>query len=650
MSRGNEGASDWLLHISEKSGRSVDEVQGVLARFGVHAAPVKATPSRLTIMRIAFSGRKHGVAEPSEFSFEWAGLKPGLWALATDRNLRGKSSVIEVLKWLLRGSPPTNLQDDVRSWIRSATLEFELSGGRYGVFLNQEDQRCAGRLLYYRDEGRQATVAEFESESDFHNTMCSFFTEKLDLGVITAWREKGGAVTHDWSALSGVLSIGTDYQSLLGDTFQDGLASRLLQMYLGLPWVPTLSATNTALQGLKAERVAHDRRLEERRNERQKRIDELKKELDTKEGRLRELPEPAAVRAARAAAGTDLIAAQAEQRRVSNLLGEAQEELRDAEAAYHQDRRALLEVQESAEAEAVFRLLEPTACPRCEAEVTEERRRRERREHECSVCGEHMSAEDDRAAALKALEDAVRASSHARKRAAGRVEALEVELDRLRGELLRLDARCTQLEEELSTYSTRLALEAEILMLRGRLDEASSEPNEPGESSGRADDASVLDAVQKVTEGRIQGLKDDLLDAVSARLVMLAKDFGMPLISGAKLRGNATLLITKGGISTSYSKLTKGEQLRVKVATVLAMMFVAEERGVGRHPGLLLVDSPKAQEVADADFDHLVAGIEQAVRELPYIQVVVASTPASALANRVPEGRMRCATGDDYLW
>ncbi len=645
-----ERPSGWISEVANKADLDEAEVRELLARLGVRAAPVKAAPARLGLTRVMFSGVKVVEDKPSEFEFDWDGLGPGLWALATDRNLRGKSSVIEVVKWLLRGSAPGNLQEDVRSWIRRARLEFTLSGTGYVVDLNQVDGRCFGTMTRQIDHERFTTIAEFKSEAEFRDTMCSFFTEKLDLGVVTAWREKSGTVVHDWTALSGALAIGTDYSSLLGDTFKDGLASRLLQMYLGLPWVPTLSAARTGIQRLRADEASRQKDIETRQREQQERVTKRREELASKEAELSQMPDPAALRSARADAGAELTAARAKERKLEDALKEAAAEHRLAEAAYHSDRRELVQVQEAGEAEAVFRLLDPDSCPRCETAITDERRKKERRDHECSVCGEHVSADDERDALLAALEQAVKASRAARKKAAGRVRQLEDELKALASTVGQLDARCTDLELQLSGYEKRLALEAEVMMLRGRLQEALSEGSADDDGDPNAREMAVLVAVEKVTTAKVRGLREHLLSAVSNRLVSLAKSFGMPQISAADLKGNANLPITKGGAKTSYSKLTEGEKLRVKVATILAMISVAEEHGVGRHPGLLLVDSPKAQEVTDEDFDHLIAGLEQAVADLPHIQVVVASTPAAALRERIPEANMRCAEGDDYLW
>jgi hypothetical protein len=124
----------------------------------------------------------------------------------------------------------------------------------------------------------------------------------------------------------------------------------------------------------------------------------------------------------------------------------------------------------------------------------------------------------------------------------------------------------------------------------------------------------------------------------------------MHSLSKAQLRGNAVLLLTKGGAETSFSKVTKGERLRLKVATVLAMIQVGERRGVGRHPGWIMIDSPAAQEIAPEDLRELLSGLNDVRDELPHLQIFVAGITSNAMIESIPESHRRQATNGGYLW
>jgi hypothetical protein len=153
-----------------------------------------------------------------------------------------------------------------------------------------------------------------------------------------------------------------------------------------------------------------------------------------------------------------------------------------------------------------------------------------------------------------------------------------------------------------------------------------------------------------VTETRVKSVQADLLDAVSKQIVAYARRFGLDALSDAELKGNLNLPLVKGGQHTSYSKVTDGEKLRLKVATVLAMISVAEAHGVGRHPGLLMIDSPGAQEVSPQDLEELIAGLEEVSKEFKHLQVFIAALASPAIRNHVPSDRLKYAAGDAALW
>ena len=122
------------------------------------------------------------------------------------------------------------------------------------------------------------------------------------------------------------------------------------------------------------------------------------------------------------------------------------------------------------------------------------------------------------------------------------------------------------------------------------------------------------------------------------------------MLEEVKLNTNASLLLTKGGEPTSFSKVTAGERLRLRIATAVALLRVGRERGLGRHPGLLIVDSPAAEEVSPDDLTAVLSELQAISRETEGLQIIIGSANASAIVDRLGEQWCRSATGDDYLW
>jgi len=61
------------------------------------------------------------------------------------------------------------------------------------------------------------------------------------------------------------------------------------------------------------------------------------------------------------------------------------------------------------------------------------------------------------------------------------------------------------------------------------------------------------------------------------------------------------------------------------------------------------VDSPAAEEIPESDLRVMLHAMTEVARETD-IQVVVATTHGSMLAEVLPPGHVLVATGDDYLW
>lgn len=247
------------------------------------------------------------------------------------------------------------------------------------------------------------------------------------------------------------------------------------------------------------------------------------------------------------------------------------------------------------------------------------------------------------------LESHVKASKTAREKARQNCEACtEAESAALKRIAL-LTAEVEQLGSRLSSFGARQKLDVDVAVLEARLEEVSIDPETTTEQAN-TDEAKILKAAVDVTDKKVKEVQQTLLAEISKEIVCYAKRFGMTNLTQATLNGGAQLHVITGGQEASYSKCTDGEKLRLKVATVLAMIRVAESRGVGRHPGMLMIDSPGAQEVVRQDLDALISGLEEAVKEFEHLQVFIASLASPVVLGHVPKSSMRYAMGEEFLW
>ena len=649
---------EWLQAIATRSKAEAFAVERVLSAHRIQPSPVLAQPRRLVLREIEFSGEKDGVANVGAFAFLWKDLDHGLWAMLSEHNLRGKSTIIEIVRWMIRGRPSSYLQDDVRRWVHAVRLSFLLDSDEYEIIAKTQGEPI-GSLYRVRvpsdagDEPGRTVLAAFATDGEFEAVMADFFMRAFSMDPISSWRlgqdDGGQSVTHSWVAFSGAMFIGTNYEVLLGDMpVTAGITSRLMQMYLGVPWVSTLATAKTACQIVEQTVQASTRRNEQGYEAAKTRIASIRAQLAEKRAELAKIPSDEAVRNAIDADVTELANVRCQERLMVEHAERAVAALRELTTAHQEDRRDLQTHIDSMSATAVFRRLEPKCCPRCDHTISKAKKELESSSHSCSVCGESITNSEDGEAIKVQLQERVSASKAAVALASAKKEEAENELAVLRGKVDFLQSRLESASKELGSAVRRQEAAMAVAVLEGRLEEASISP--VAQVDDRSDELKILTAVVAETEARVKAVRDGLLTDVSARLVEYAKAFGMENLSEASLKGNATLSLVKGGVPTSYSKVTEGEKLRLKVAAVLAMIEIAEARGIGRHPGLLMIDSPAAQEVSPVDVEHLIAGLQKVSTKLPHLQVFVAGISSKAITDHIPKANRREVTGNAFLW
>jgi hypothetical protein len=642
-----DGTASWIANIAARSGADEATVEEVLDRRRIKASPAMTRPRRLTLKTIAFSGEKHGTLTEGAFDFAWGDLEPGLYAILSDGNLKGKSSILHVARWLLRGSPAEGLQPDVKAWIKKASLQFALNETTYEVRLDDPEQGIGALLQSV--EKTWTEVARFASTAEFKSTMSTFFLRELGLDALPTWNDDlGKEVLQDWAALSGALSMGPTFGSLLGEVNMSGLPTRLMQMYLGLPWVSTYCAAHVAKSVLEREETERTRRHEEAQREQTTRLLQLEGHLGSARDDLAKLPALADYQTQYSAASAALLKAQGEQRVAREAVDTAKATLAQVEEVECADRRRVVEITDIIAAGRIFRALDPKCCPRCDALVTDARRKHEEAANACAMCGETMHADEDGKDALIAARETAAASKAAATAHRGFCRDAERRSTKADEEVARCNTGVAALESVLRAGDRRGELTLTVARLEARIEEI-RRPVAPPSTTQVIEMAIVAEAVEEC-RARVKEKQEALLTDVSAQIVAYARRFGMPQLSEAKLKGNASLEIVKGGKSTTFSAVTVGEKLRLKIATVLAILKSGERRGIGRHPGLLFIDSPGAQELVDDNLEDLMRELKGVSKELQHLQVFVAAVASAPMLAHVDKDRVLRKQGEDWMW
>jgi len=640
------------------------DVDGVMAAHAVPRAAVPAGGRSLRVLRLRVAGTKAGVPGPGPFDTT---LRfPDGVVVAVAPNLRGKTSMLEILCWCLRGSP-RELQADVKVWLAAVDCDVLLNGAPVGIRLSLSAGRIvAATVLQADDEAVLEAVAASgpnvrvlataSSDEDYEAAMEALMLDRLGLEPLMNFvASTGGVQTHTWPTYFGALypPAGGD-RVLIGETAFGGLAGRLLQVFLDLPGAAVLTRVKAAAAAFgpadtaaaAAQARAEWQAASDARAAQQGRLDAARQALmvlDSAAGGARSASQAAA----------DIAS-------LSGRLADAAADLRGLQAVLAQARAARIadqrRVNDAAEAVAAGRLfhgLDPQSCPRCETPVTKERRAAETNEHACAVCTSPLADDVEPVADGEheaELANAVAASARAEDAASRAVADAEAEAEGLRRGLAAAEAELRAARDASST-AARAAAEREIAQAEGALQvlpvPADDPPAPPDDTAGR-----ILAALAFELEADLRLASDGMFDELGREVADLAAKFGMASVEEIAIDRRSVMKIRKGGAGpSSFGAQSPGERLRLRIATVAALLRVGARRGVGTHPGLVLLDSLRAEEIQDADAEALLDELVSVAADTPGLQLITTTQDASLPLGRLPAASILAPPdGADWLW
>jgi hypothetical protein len=685
-----------------------DQVEQILTDAGVATSATTGIPVRLRVRRVHVIGTKvlnaggeNADAEESglvavrsardasisvPFNLDWSPAV-GINGVGSERNLRGKSSVLHFMAWALTGRCP--LQADVLSWVEHVEVEFSIDDVPVVVTFDVDSGAPAGSALQEMMAGgakRQINLGSFSSDAEFESLMGALMLERLRLEPIAMWTNDQ-ETSHAWPAYASALAVHADrLDPVVGN--EGVLGTRMLQMFVGTSWAPARAQAATALTAVKFGRERASAKAKAAAEvaktsiavaeDRVTKAQELVESFDTAEPDLDAMFSLAATAADHARAAQEL---SFQLRMARSVATQVQDQLR----AEQLRRNATLE---DALARRFFNAMVPTVCPRCSAAVTQERRDAEGHDHECSLCTSQLDLDAYAGNILVASDvlgdtrsEMVTATADAEAERAGLaadepedediddedvVDALDAlqqaasdadtavakfETDLAAAEQNRLDAEAAAQVSRNGIDRARARLQAEFALARAQGALESFQQTDVPVPPGTVDEAKikVLEVADRLTGVWLKKDQDPLLVEVSKEITRLARSFGADNITSVSLKGNANMDVYKGGAKSGYGSLTNGEKLRIKLATAIALIAHGHKAGVGRHPGLLFIDSPAAEEIPADDLEIMLNAMRAAAEETT-MQIVVATTYGPMLASLLPPDNVLVATGDNFVW
>jgi len=625
--------------VADKAKTTNAMVDLILADVGVHEETATRPADHLTIRRLVFSGTKRASGyEDGPFTFEWKDLGPGLFAALTDGvNQVGKSTILEVLLWAMRGHP-RGLKPEVRSWIDTVEVEFTIGADRYCIDFTDFDSIPRGKLVMVAP-GPARILRSFEGEEAFETAMGDLMMTRFSLQPIPNVSHTGDETSqyyHAWSAYAASMFIEGSHPAILGDVTVGALWWRMLHLFVGMPYAATHMALRNAVTLEQAQRdgeaSARSRQdafsAEIRRNEAEKK--KLENELKALGAPNLNLEEIDALTMEHARLSRDGIQRQSE-------AAEAERDAQALKAEKDEARAALRRLQEGAASKRIFAGLRPVCCPRCAEVIPESRAIGEDQSGRCAVCDRNTlhddqdALEDSMAAASARVDALSSAETLARNTATKRHEEAKA-LERRREETA---TKLRKADEQASALRTRREIEGKILRIAGALEQLKTLAKASRPATGAGEERlRVLKAAEVIAEARMKSASADLFKDLEGEVVAVAKRFGFRGLETIAIRGNGINLMVSG-VPSGYSKQTAGQRLRLRIALVIAMMRMADRSGYGNHPGVLFIDSPGSEELSDDDLVAMVNEIRQVASETPNVQIFLASARGDLLRSAV---------------
>jgi hypothetical protein len=635
-----------VRRIAAQVGCDSDLVEQTLSEHGLDLAASVRRHRSLRVDRLRIRGLKAGEVEPGPFD-ETFRFGTGVTVIAAG-NLRGKSTLLEIITFVLRGEL-RDLQADVLSWFTHVSLDVQINGQLIGFRLRLEDSEITeGSIVTGNASELEAsddsleTVAELRwarGNKEWADQVGSFMLTQLGLEEMQVFNkardnDQAGIIkSHGWPSYFGVLypPAAAD-RVLLGSSAGDFLPVRLMQVFLDMPEATRSMRATALVKRLDSELNVAQRKQKGTNNLLARQLGDARTRQATAARQIEELQRQRPAEDLRSLAR---LAAEAGARvsAARRKFGDAEKSFAEADAAWIQDQRALTALRESAAASALFHGLDPKACPRCEQSISPERRRQEQEAMHCAVCDSALLFDDgdDFAEREHQAVKACEASKGARLALQAAKTAASNELRNAQRELIGIDDRISKAQAALQT-DARIRAEGELTASRAVVEALEKLiPVDVKPTTAHQ----ILAAAERILKEGIAQVGEGLYEELSQTICELAGTFGISELERIRIKANGHMEVTKGGgASSMFGAQSPGERLRLRYALIVALLRTARLRGIAGHPGLLLLDSIKAEEVQDDHAQTLLQGLVTAAEEEPGLQILV-TTADTLLAGTV---------------
>ncbi len=647
---------------------SPELVRDVLTDAGIDESLRDSMPSpqgRLVVHSVRIVGQKLHAETPTGQFHYYRKLGSGLWAWVGS-NGSGKSTILNCILWALTGSD-NGIPKRVRPWINEVVVEFSVGESQFTSRVNRTNDGVTGGIyqgfvsLDALDLGSVQPVTLFGSRDEMREAVDLFFMQHLGITTLrwtahSAEKDDPDLHAHSttWRTYAHAIHIDDDsYDDLIIDPMKGyGRQDRkILEMMLGVELSRTVAEIQVQADFAKEAYGRARSRVSGKKATVIEEIAALERERTEVEQSLATIGET------QTPIESETVFVNKRERRASILAEQNQliEEIAALVAQRTGLERNMLEVErekvalrEQSEVEYLVNSLVVTRCPHCESQVmVQERLANEKQHQTCYVCSQPIQRtriQGDIRTIIKERDQDITALKAVLRRVQEDIADRERQLDANEDESMKLSRELeSNVQQARAGFSTTYAnlllrkgqIDGQLEQLRRNLAEMEAEQQEV-ETASRW--YTILQTTAEIADEVVFATYEDVFARLGELVVTLATQFGLPDLEKVIVDEKRYVKLYQGGMQIAHNDLARSERVKFKVAFHIALMLLHIHTGLGKHPGLLLIDTPGTAEVNEADFVAMTRDLT-AVNERygSQIQILMATARPEAIQQLPPE-------------
>jgi hypothetical protein len=677
---------DFLLQVFSQLTRqghgerlTFDIVEQTLLQAGLRtlweqeSIPPPALHLRLQRISIKGSKRKSGIATEDDVLFSYNRLLfPGIngWIAG---NGAGKSTILKAIVWGLTGVEQ-HFKQDIRSWIDEVALEISISSVVYTIVYSLHGEKHVTGGIFrnsleavLQNADDLSSLVLFATSADMQQAIDQFFCEHLQFPEVTWIQENATLLASrpkkvSWKEYGLALFIGSDYSDyLLAKSYSDNKPhQKTLSAYLGLGWTHVLTKLEEESDRAQEQYKLETRRQVQDEEHSRRKVQELQTELAQVTHQIQRIDEGKSV----LVNPGHLTSVQQQLASATQLVGELtltqQDQFREHQNA--QKKRTDLQrtqqwLREAVEFKLFFSGLAIERCPHCEQDVPPERMENEMQTRLCRLCSHPLqptsSTEhydillEENQQQIEEQNKILQELSKEMKGTARLLQEAEAERGRHQQELQDLHRQ----ERAGFTQEIRELIDRQGY-LKGQLEQLQTQTKDAHNQVVESlKDAYTVFHTALVEMRRILWQQYDRhWRILEKHTTELAKLFGVTDLDQVSFQERFGMAVRQGGNIISFRDLEMSERLRLKLAFHLALLIARTVDGVGRHPGVLIIDAPGNAEMDEQHFQCILQGFSRVKEQLgDQIQIFIASTKPT-LASVCDDACLEIKHGNEALF